>query len=121
VDGIRVMSGGVYMVDELGQLDDGNDTVIQSREQAVVYFSGSTYSGASHNAEVIRELLGVESEDESEQDTKQSDEESESNEESNESDEEQEDESDGEGKQSDEDESEDESEQQEEGENGDDE
>ena len=52
-----MMSGGVYMVDELDQLDNGNDMVIHSRERAVDYFSGSTYSGASHNAEVIRILL----------------------------------------------------------------
>jgi len=121
LDRIRVMSGGVYMVDELSQLDDGNDAVIQSRERAVVYFSGSTYSGASHNAEVIRELLGMESEDDTEQDTEQSDDES--NEESDESDEEQEGESDGEGEgegeESDQDENEGESDQQQQDENGD--
>ncbi len=79
-DRVRVLSGGVYMVDELGSLDSSDYAVVQSRERAVDYFSGSTYSGASHNAEVIRTLLGVaeESDEESETSEETSDESEES-------------------------------------------
>lgn len=75
LDRIRVLSGEVYDVWWLTQIDDGKPTVIQSRELAIEYFESSTLSGSIHNAEVIRALLETsenqEEEEEDEEDEEQ--------------------------------------------------
>ena len=83
----RGSADGVDQVYDIQFLEDESysQEVIQSRERAVDYFSGSTYSGASHNAEVIRTLLGVA--DESDEESEESEELEESDEKSDKSEE----------------------------------